>query len=162
MTSLAARLGRAAAATALAALAVAGLLAAAGGGSETAQQRADRISKTLRCPVCDGLSVADSPSSTARSMAADVRRRVDAGESDAQIRDAFIHRDGEPIVLTPRGTPAAVAVGGPVAAFAVAVVVVALALRRWARPTDVPPPTPDDVRVVAQLRAKRRAAGEKR
>ena len=36
----------------------------------TAAERVDRITSELRCPVCQGLSVKDSPSETARQVAA--------------------------------------------------------------------------------------------
>lgn len=66
--------------------------------------RARRVAASLRCPVCQGLSVADSPSETARAMVEDVRRRVDQGESDAEIRQAFVDRYGETILLSPPGS----------------------------------------------------------
>jgi cytochrome c-type biogenesis protein CcmH len=63
--------------------------------------RIERLTEQLRCPVCDGLAVADSPSSTARAIAGDVRRRVAAGESDETIRSAYVAQYGEWILLVP-------------------------------------------------------------
>ena len=45
----------------------------------TDADRVDRIAAELRCPVCQGLSVEDSPSDTARSMKALVATRVAEG-----------------------------------------------------------------------------------
>ena len=78
-------------------------LAARGDGVVTDAERTQRLSEQLRCPVCDGLAVADSPSSTARAIAADVRARVAAGESDDQIRSAYVNQYGEWILLEPPG-----------------------------------------------------------
>ena len=104
----------------------------AGRPSASPAARAHRIASELRCPVCQGLSVADSPSSTARAMADDIRRRVDAGESDAEIRQAYVDRYSEQILLKPRGS----GFGALVWALPVVVLVLgggglAIAFRRW-------------------------------
>lgn len=96
--------------------------------------RAERMAKELRCPVCQGLSVGDSPSSTARAMVADIRSRIEAGDSDAEIRQAFVNRYGEWILLRPRqsGLGALVWIL-PIAALVVAIGGLVLAFRRWKR-----------------------------
>lgn len=133
-------LPRLAAALVVGGFAVAMLLAAqAGPGS--AAQRANHLDSQLRCPVCQGLSVADSHSSTSLAIAADVRRRVAAGQSDDEIRSAYVARYGQWILLEPGGRAGAVAWALPIAGIAGAVALVAVALRRWASgglrtPTD--------------------------
>ena len=67
----------------------------------TAAERVDRISAELRCPVCQGLSVQDSPSETARSMRALVAQRVAEGRTDDQIRAEFVQSYGDWILLAP-------------------------------------------------------------
>ena len=148
---------RAAAAVLAAVLAAAaglGLAKAATGAPETPQQRADRISDQLLCPVCQGLSVADSPSTTARAMAGDVRRRVDAGQTDEEIRQAFVDRYGRRILLARDGAPAALATAVPVAVLIAGAGLLAYGLRRWSR---APParPTADDAELVRTARARR-------
>lgn len=69
--------------------------------AETREDRVDRIASELRCPVCQGLSVADSPSDTARAMRALVEQRVEEGRSDDEIRDEFRRAYGEWILLSP-------------------------------------------------------------
>lgn len=70
-------------------------------GPRSDADRVEHLSEQLRCPVCDGLAVADSPSSTARAIAADLRARVAAGEGDAEIRQAYVQQYGEWILLEP-------------------------------------------------------------
>ena len=67
----------------------------------TAADRVDHIAAELRCPVCQGLSVADSPSETARSMRALVARRVAEGRTDDEIRAEFVRSYGDWILLSP-------------------------------------------------------------
>ena len=69
--------------------------------AETAEDRVTRISAELRCPVCQGLSVADSPSDTARAMRALVRQRVAEGRSDDEIRAEFRRAYGDWVLLSP-------------------------------------------------------------
>lgn len=72
-----------------------------GDGDTSEEARVERITADLRCPVCQGLSVADSNSTTARAITDDVRRRVAEGESDEQIRRAYVDSYGEWILLEP-------------------------------------------------------------
>jgi cytochrome c-type biogenesis protein CcmH len=67
----------------------------------TSEERVDRIAAELRCPVCQGLSVRDSPSETARSMRALVAQRVAEGKTDDEIRDEFRRSYGDWILLSP-------------------------------------------------------------
>lgn len=100
--------------------------------------RTERLTAQLRCPVCQGLSVADSPSSTARSMVDDVRRRVEAGETDEEIKTAYVDRYGEWILLRPRSGGVAAAVWAlPVVALVLAAGGLGFAFWRWRRHPDL-------------------------
>jgi len=69
--------------------------------TETSAERVDRLSSELRCVVCQGLSVKDSPSESARQMRALVAQRVAEGRTDDQIRDEFRASYGDWVVLAP-------------------------------------------------------------
>ncbi|MGH8975855.1 MAG: cytochrome c-type biogenesis protein, partial [Acidimicrobiia bacterium] len=108
-----------------------------------------RLAAGLRCPVCQGLSVADSPSPTARAISTDIRRRVEAGESDGEIRQAYVDRYGEWVLLEPAGTGLGAVVWAlPIAALVLAGAGLALAFRRWGR--DAPGPPSDDDRDLVE------------
>ena len=70
-------------------------------GSASVAQQADAIAAELRCPTCEGLSVADSPS----APAAEIRRQVAAllaeGRSPDEVKRHFVDRYGEWILLAP-------------------------------------------------------------
>jgi cytochrome c-type biogenesis protein CcmH len=63
--------------------------------------RARAVEQQLRCPVCQGESVADSPAGIAKSMRAEVRQKLGAGESPAQIKASFVAAYGNWILLAP-------------------------------------------------------------
>jgi cytochrome c-type biogenesis protein CcmH len=65
------------------------------------QQLAYEIGLELRCPVCQGLSVADSTSTAAVQMQNWVRRLVAAGYDEQQIKVFFVERYGEWVLLEP-------------------------------------------------------------
>src|SRR5438132_2953413 len=67
----------------------------------TADERLDRITAELRCPVCQGLSVKDSPSETARQMRDLVAERVREGKSDAEIEAELRAAYGDWVLLSP-------------------------------------------------------------
>ena len=92
--------GRVVIAIALVALAAA-LLFAARPHEVTADERIDQITTELRCPVCQGLSVKDSTSETARQMRDLVAQRVREGKSNADIEAEFRAAYGDWIFLSP-------------------------------------------------------------
>ena len=125
------------------------------GDSGTPAALADRIAAGLRCPVCQGLSVKDSDSPTAREIRADIRRRVDDGESAAEIRQAYVDRYGEWILLRP-GTSGfdAVVWAVPAAALAAGAVALTGVFWRWRRRGSTRAPTDEERRLVAAARAR--------
>ena len=110
--------------------------------------RADRIAAGLRCPVCQGLSVKDSDSPTARDLRDDIRRRIEQGEDDTGIRQAYVERYGEWILLRPPANGFGALVWAlPAAGAALAVGGLGLAFWRWRR-VRAAPASADDRRLV--------------
>lgn len=65
------------------------------------EQRARELSSELRCLVCQNQSIDDSDASLARDLRLLVRERLDAGDSDNQIRRFVVERYGEFVLLKP-------------------------------------------------------------
>ncbi len=107
---------------------------------ETPAQRVVRLASELRCPVCQGLSVEDSPSQTAREMRSLIEQRANEGRSDDEIRAEFRASYGDWIFLEPPLLDARGAVWLlPIAAIAAGVALVVARLGRAppvARPSD--------------------------
>jgi cytochrome c-type biogenesis protein CcmH len=74
------------------------------GGSESRAERAHDIAAELKCLECQGLSVADSSAPTSKAIRADIARRLRAGQSDEEIRQAYVDRYGEVILLQPQSS----------------------------------------------------------
>ncbi|HSG79202.1 MAG TPA: cytochrome c-type biogenesis protein CcmH [Acidimicrobiia bacterium] len=70
-------------------------------GEPSETDRVAALGTRIRCPVCQGEPIADSPSETARAMMRIVSERVASGESDAQIVEYFRTRYGDWVVLDP-------------------------------------------------------------
>ncbi len=66
------------------------------------EDQAHLLAAELRCPVCQNLSVADSPSEMANQMRDLIREKIQQGESPDQIRTYFVSRYGEWILLAPK------------------------------------------------------------
>ena len=103
MNGIIRRVGRADAvlllATAVVVLSVA--TAAIASRSANLDDRARAIDGQLRCPTCRGLSIADSPATSASQMRALVREQLARGASDDEIRAFFVSRYGRWILLDP-------------------------------------------------------------
>ena len=69
------------------------------------EARARALSKTLRCMVCQNQSIDDSDAPLAHDLRVLVRERLQAGDSDAQVRDFLVARYGEFLLLEPRLRP---------------------------------------------------------
>jgi cytochrome c-type biogenesis protein CcmH len=59
------------------------------------------ISSQLRCVVCQGTSLQDSPSQLAQEMRAIVREKLEEGLTPAEVKTFFIERYGEWVLLQP-------------------------------------------------------------
>lgn len=68
---------------------------------EEVSPRAHHIAKLLRCPVCQGMSVADSTSEAAVQFQRRIQELVRLGYADEQIMDYFVDRYGDWILLAP-------------------------------------------------------------
>jgi cytochrome c-type biogenesis protein CcmH len=68
------------------------------------EEQTRAISAELRCVVCQNLSVADSPSEMAQQMRASVREQLQAGKSPQEIKDFFVSKYGEWVLLSPTNT----------------------------------------------------------
>jgi cytochrome c-type biogenesis protein CcmH len=110
------------------------------------------VASELRCVVCQNLSVADSPSEMANQMRAIVRERLAAGDTPAQVRQYFVERYGEWILLSPprRGFNLLVW-GAPLVAVVVGLGLVAVLLTRWTRRRR-PAPPPIDAAMSERIR----------
>jgi cytochrome c-type biogenesis protein CcmH len=73
-------------------------------GPQTNAQRAASIDTQIKCPSCDGLSVADSSAAIAVAIRRDVAQRVRDGQSDARIEAYLVSRYGPEILLRPPAT----------------------------------------------------------
>lgn len=70
----------------------------------TSPSRADRVEQlgnSIKCPVCQGESIADSPSQMARDMMAVVDERVSQGWTDQQIIDELLSSYTGAVLLDP-------------------------------------------------------------
>jgi cytochrome c-type biogenesis protein CcmH len=74
------------------------------GGEPTRAERARNLAAELKCPECEGLSVGDSSAPTSTAIRDDIKRRIDRGASDAEIRQAYVDRYGEEILLSPESS----------------------------------------------------------
>jgi cytochrome c-type biogenesis protein CcmH len=94
-----------------------------------------RVGLQLQCPVCEGETVADSPSGLAGDMRAVIRIKLAAGEPDQQILDEFVASYGDSILTEPpkRGISLGVWIG-PVVAVVLGALVLVVLLLTWRRP----------------------------
>ncbi len=67
----------------------------------TLDARARSLAGQMRCLVCQGESVADSPSGFAQGVRDSIRRQLAAGKSDDQVKAFFIDKYGHEILLSP-------------------------------------------------------------
>jgi cytochrome c-type biogenesis protein CcmH len=59
------------------------------------------IARDLRCLVCQGESVADSPSGFSQGIRGEIRRRLQVGQSSDEIENFLISKYGDKILLAP-------------------------------------------------------------
>ena len=98
------------------------------------EARTSAVASQLRCPVCQGLSIQDSPSDLAQSMRVVVRDQLAAGKTPEEVEAYFVSKYGEWILLAPKPQGFnVVAYALPVLAVVVGGAVIGVAVRRWTR-----------------------------
>ena len=107
--------------------------------ADAVDEEARRIGKGLQCPVCQGASVADSPSDLATQMRGVIHRKLEQGESEQQIVAYFVERYGDGVLIEPprRGIGLAVWLG-PGLVLAVGAGALFLLVRTWLRHRTAP------------------------
>jgi cytochrome c-type biogenesis protein CcmH len=114
------------------------------------------IGAQLRCVVCQNLSVADSPSETARQMREIIRERLAAGDSPEQVMAYFVEKYGLWILLSPpkQGFNLLVWVV-PFIALGAGLVFVVVLIRRWSRRPGAAAAKPPRVDAATRARIHR-------
>ena len=123
---------------------------------ERLEAHTERLSDIIRCPVCQGSSVGDSPSEMARNMKQQVKELLALGFNDEQIIQYFEASYGEFIRLEPRREGINLLVWiAPVLALLVGIVVVLRRLRMSPVPDQTTPPAqgalPEDADLAAWI-----------
>jgi cytochrome c-type biogenesis protein CcmH len=96
------------------------------------QDRVRAVAADLRCPVCQDLSVADSPSALAREMRERIATDLAAGRSPEAIRQEFVHSYGDWILMSPpRHGLALVAWIIPALLFGAGLAIAIVSIVRW-------------------------------
>ncbi|MGC8511618.1 MAG: cytochrome c-type biogenesis protein CcmH [Acidimicrobiales bacterium] len=107
--------------------------------------RVAHIASLVRCPVCNGETVAQSQATPAVEIESQIRSELQAGESQGQILSGLVGEYGQSILEKPPASGAGLWVWMlPLAAGLVAVAVLVAVLVRWRRrgrlEGDFPPP----------------------
>jgi cytochrome c-type biogenesis protein CcmH len=66
------------------------------------QERYERLNRELRCLVCQNQTIADSTAPLAADLRREVREMMQAGRSDAEIRQFMLERYGDFVLYRPR------------------------------------------------------------
>jgi cytochrome c-type biogenesis protein CcmH len=96
-----------------------------------------QLAVEMRCPVCQGVSIQDSPTELAQEMKGVIRQRLVDGESPDEVKAYFVDRYGEWILLRPEPT------GFNLVVYILPVIGLMLGggwvfatVRKWTRPAD--------------------------
>ena len=100
--------------------------------AEELDARAAEIAAELRCPVCRNQSVVESNAELSREMQALVRERLVAGDSEEEVKEYFVSRYGEWILLEPQRRGINWVVWGlPFVALALGAALAVILVRKW-------------------------------
>ena len=102
------------------------------------------IASELRCPVCQGLSLQDSPSELAQEMRDVIRTQLEEGKTPDEVKAYFVASYGEWILLEPTAKGFNLAVYLlPVIAVLCGVILLFVVTRRWLGQSAAAAKSPD-------------------
>jgi cytochrome c-type biogenesis protein CcmH/NrfF len=123
-------------------------------GTPSVAERTRSLASELRCVDCEGLSVADSATRSARLVREDIAARLRRGQSVDEIRQYYVDQNGESILLKPSNRGIGIVVWAlPVIALLLGAAGLVVALRRWQRQPRLVA-TDDDEDLVARARGE--------
>lgn len=120
----------------------------------TLDAKTREVASLIRCPVCQGMSIADSPAEMAINMKHQVRALLERGYTEDQILDYFVRSYGQFVLLKPafRGVNALVWIL-PILALAIGVVIVVSKVKKLeAQPASVATRQPQSDPYLDQVR----------
>ena len=92
------------------------------------------VASMLRCPVCQGESIQESPAALAKEMRQVVREQLASGRSSEEVKAYFVSKYGEWILLEPKAEGANLTVYlAPVVVLIGGAVLILFAVKRWTR-----------------------------
>ena len=95
------------------------------------------VASELRCPVCQGESIQDSPSELAGEMRNLVKTQLAAGKTPAEVKAYFVSKCGEWILLDPKAHGFnLVLYAAPYVLLVAGLGVIGVAVKKWTAPTD--------------------------
>jgi cytochrome c-type biogenesis protein CcmH len=107
------------------------------GADTVLEAKVKTVSAQLRCVVCQGLSVQDSPAELAQQMRGVVREQLAAGKSPDEVKAYFVEKYGEFVLLEPTTN------GLNILVYALPVLLIVIggggiwyAVRRWTAPVQ--------------------------
>ena len=107
-------------------------------GQQTLDARVQQVASQLKCLICQGESVADSPSTLAQQMRTAIREQLQSGKSEQDVIQYFEQRYGPQIVWSPPWQGfSLLAWLVPIAFLLCGVVLVTLLLREWRSTTGI-------------------------
>ena len=68
---------------------------------QSLDQRVHDVASQLKCLVCQGESVADSPATLSQQMRGIIRQQLQSGKSEQEVIQYFVSRYGDRILLSP-------------------------------------------------------------
>ncbi len=109
--------------------------APAGDVAETQIERDVRaVASELRCPVCQGLSLQDSPSELSQEMKDVIRAQLAEGRTREEVKAYFVSKYGEWILMEPKAQGFNLAVYAlPVVGLVAGAIFIFFTARRWVR-----------------------------
>src|SRR5690606_37597132 len=110
-------------------------------GADVAETQLERdvraLAAELRCPVCQGLSLQDSPSELSQEMKDVIRAQLAEGRTPDEVKAYFVSKYGEWILMEPKAQGFNLAVYLlPVVGLVAGAAFVFLTARKWVRQGD--------------------------
>ena len=100
--------------------------------------RVKKVASRLRCPVCQGEAIQDSPAELASQMKLLVREQLASGQSEQQVLDYFTLKYGQWILLEPKAEGINLLVYWlPVVFLVLGGAGIVVAVKKWSRPVPV-------------------------